>query len=152
MASKIIRIEVEKNNIPEVLDACAAQIELALQAIGSEAVGYSEKLCPVDTGNLRNSITWATEKASGGGESEVLANPEAGTVYIGSNVEYAPYVEFGTGKFASNGQGRQTPWLFQDSKGEWHITHGMKPHHFLRDALAKHGDHYKAILEAALKA
>lgn len=150
MASRIISIRVE-DHTSDVLDACTAQIELALQAIGSEAAGYSEKLCPVDTGNLRNSITWATEKTSGGGESTPLANPEVGTVYIGSNVKYAPYVEFGTGKFASNGQGRQTPWAFQDSKGEWHITHGMKPHHFLRDAMANHGDHYQAILEAALK-
>lgn len=39
---------------------------------------------PVDTGRLRNSITHQTENS----ETQSKA-------YIGTNVEYAPYVEFG---------------------------------------------------------
>ena len=48
----------------------------------------------VDTGALRRSIT-----------SEVEGN----TGIVGSNLLYAPYVEFGTGLFATNGDGRKTP-------------------------------------------
>jgi HK97 gp10 family phage protein len=47
---------------------------------------------PVNTGNLRNSITYEVEGNEG---------------IVGTNVEYAPYVEFGTGLFSSLGDGRQ---------------------------------------------
>lgn len=50
-----------------------------LERCGQAAEGYAKDLCPVDTGNLRNSISHAIDK---GGD----------TVYIGTNVEYAPYV------------------------------------------------------------
>ena len=52
----------------------------------------AKALVPVDTGNLRNSIT-----------HEVYGNEGV----VGTNVEYAPYVEFGTGLFSSQGDGRQ---------------------------------------------
>lgn len=45
----------------------------------------AKRLCPVDTGRLRNSITFGVDADSQG--------PYA---VIGTNVEYAPYVEFGT--------------------------------------------------------
>ncbi len=60
-------------------------IERALEAIGLQAEGYAKMLCPVDTGNLRNSITHTVD---GVGQK----------AYIGTNVEYAPYVEFGTSR------------------------------------------------------
>jgi len=45
----------------------------------------AKQLCPVDTGRLRSSISWRLERVGG-------------TVVgvVGTNVEYAPYVEFGT--------------------------------------------------------
>lgn len=50
-------------------------------------------------------------------------------------LEYAPYVEYGTGLFAEGGNGRATPWSYQDEAGNWHTTSGMKPAPFLRPAL-----------------
>ena len=50
-------------------------------------------------------------------------------MYIGTNVEYAPYVEYGD-----------------------NATHKTGGAHFLRDAAAEHGEHYKQIMEAALDA
>lgn len=52
-----------------------------LNRLGAIAEGYAVKLCPVDTGNLRNSITHA--------------QMDANTEVIGTPVEYAPYVELG---------------------------------------------------------
>lgn len=127
----------------DILAALKEQALLGMASIGQEAEGYAKenlKLFPrVDTGRLRNSVSHSIDD----GET---------AVYIGTNVEYAPYVEYGTGKYADNGQGRQSPWMYQDAKGQWHWTSGMKPSHFLRDAAADHVDRYKAILEAALKA
>ena len=75
---------------------------------------------PVDNGVLRNSIRSEVEGQQG---------------VVGTNIEYAPYVEFGTGLFAVNGDGRQTPWSYQDEMGEWHTTIGQHPQPFLGPAL-----------------
>lgn len=58
-----------------------SRVPIALEAVGLQAEGYAKQLCPVDTGRLRNSISHAVQ----GNE-----------VYIGSNVSYAPFVEYGT--------------------------------------------------------
>lgn len=80
----------------------------------------AKRLCPVDTGDLRSSITHEINNDVG---------------IVGTNKEYAPYVEFGTGIFASEGNGRDTPWSYQDDKGEWHTTVGQKPQPFLETAI-----------------
>lgn len=80
----------------------------------------AKRLCPVDTGDLRSSITHEVHNDVG---------------IVGTNKEYAPYVEFGTGIFASEGNGRDTPWSYQDDKGEWHTTVGQKPQPFLETAI-----------------
>ena len=93
--------------------------------------------CPVNTGNLRSSIT-----------SEVEGN----TATIGTNVEYAPYVEFGTGLFAKNGDGRQdVPWVYRDDEGNYHSTSGMKPQPYLLPALDDNRDAIKDIFNEAIK-
>lgn len=79
-----------------------------------------------DTGALQNSIT-----------STVETTNEAVIGYVSTNLEYAPYVEYGTGLFAENGNGRQTPWKYQDDDGNWHTTKGQHPQPFMRPALSE---------------
>lgn len=100
------------DNSDEFLKALPEQIEQALTAIGLTAETYAKQECPVDTGRLRNSITNA-----------VRADEKA--VYIGTNVEYAPYIELGTSR--------------------------MKARPYLRPAAANHADEYKQIVKAALR-
>lgn len=58
--------------------------------------------------------------------------------YIGSPLEYAPYVEIGTGIYSSQGDGRQTPWkYYSDRLGRWVTTEGQSPVPFLRPAVEK---------------
>jgi HK97 gp10 family phage protein len=85
-----------------------------------------------DTGALTNSISSRVEKSGG----DII-----GVVY--TPLEYAPYVEYGTGLFAEEG-GRKTPWAYQDDEGNWHKTNGQKPQPFLRPAL---DDNRKKIIE-----
>lgn len=66
--------------------AMKAGVEAAMEAIGMQAERNVKLEAPVDTGRLRNSIT---HTASGD------------TAYVGTNVEYAPYVEYGTYKMAA---------------------------------------------------
>ena len=102
------------DNSKEVSDNIKEALLRGLEKCGLMAEGYAKKLCPVDTGNLRNSIT-----------HEVVEDENA--VYIGTNNEYAAYVELGTGIYAEGGGGRPTPWVYQDANGNWHYTHGQKP-------------------------
>lgn len=67
----------------EIVDAIQTAIVRALYKIGLMAEGYAKKLCVWKTGRLRNSITFDMDGTS---------------VYIGTNVEYAGYVENGTSK------------------------------------------------------
>ena len=60
-------------------------------------------------------------------------NELVGIVY--SDILYAPYVEYGTGLFAEEAGRTDVPWHYQDEKGNWHTTSGMKPQPYLRPAL-----------------
>ena len=100
----------------DVLTAEQAAKEKALEIIGGKAESYAKRLCPVDTGNLRNSITHEQFDES--------------TEVIGTNVEYAPYVELG------------------------HLTaSGTKvaAQPFLRPAAENHTLEYRHIIESCMK-
>jgi phage protein, HK97 gp10 family len=99
------------DNSKEVLAALDRAKKNALTAIGMTAEGYAKKETPVNTGRLRNSMSNATN-----GDS----------VYIGSNVEYAPYVEFGS-------------------------IHNRHPAHMLQKAATQHTSEYKSIAKDALE-
>ena len=124
------------DNSKEVLEAMQQAAVRALEKCGLTADGYAKRLCPVDTGNLRNSITHTVDE-------------EEPAAYIGSNAEYAAYVELGTGKYISGG--RPTPWVYQDEKGNWHRTHGQKAQPYLKPAVSDHANTYRKIIEDELK-
>lgn len=99
-----------KDNTDEVLVALEKAKKRGLEAIGLTAEGHAKKETPVDTGRLRNSISHATDDEA---------------AYIGTNVEYATYVELG--------------------------ARGRKGKHMLQRAATEHTDEYKRIMEDALK-
>lgn len=112
----------------------------ALDAIGMKAEGYAKQETPVNLGRLRNSMTHVVQDNS---------------VYVGTNMgnEYGIYVEFGTGIYASEGNGRKDPWVYFDKKtGKFRLTRGSKPHHMIRRAATEHTDEYREIVKAAFKA
>mgnify|MGYP000172936185 CR=1 FL=1 len=112
----------------EVLEALDAAVGRALEKCGLVAEGHAKKLCPVDTGNLRNSITH-------------MVNDGEKAAYIGTNSEYAVYVECGTGRLLPRRQ--TTPWTYQDENGDWHLTHGQRAKPYIKPAVADHVDQYK---------
>ena len=103
----------------------------ALDAMGQQAVSHAKSNITsagrVDTGALRNSV------------SHIVAADEH-AVYVGTNAEHAVFNEMGTGIYLDGGGGRQTPWRYQDAKGNWHTTRGIRPIHFLRNAVQDHQD------------
>ena len=52
------------DNSEEVSAALKAALLRGLEKCGLVAEGYAKKLCPVDTGNLRNSITHAVDETA----------------------------------------------------------------------------------------
>lgn len=126
-----MKVEIIDNS-KEVKKEFEASVLRALEKCGLTAEGYAKKLCPVDTGNLRNSISHIVD------ESELSA-------YVGTNSEYGPYVELGTGKYYPGG--RKDPWVFQDAKGNWHMTHGQRAQPYLKPSVADHADQYRAIIK-----
>lgn len=130
-----VEIEVGEDNIPTVKEAINRAILKGLETIGIFAQGIAYNLCPKDTGYLSRSIT-----------HKVVSGEKA--VYIGTNVDYAPYVELGTGIYYSGG--RRTPWFYVDAKGTGHFTHGSKPRPFLKPAAEGYADEYNRIMEEAL--
>lgn len=105
-------VEIREDNARQIAGAIDQALARALEEVGLVAEGYAKKECPVDTGRLRNSITHQVR-------------PSEKSVYIGTNVDYAPYVELGTSR--------------------------MKPQPFLRPAAADHEGTYKKIFESELK-
>lgn len=97
-------MEIEfTDNSAAILTELEAKRIVALEMIGLQAESHTKNNIRaagrVDTGYYRNSITH-------------LVKAEEGTVYVGSNLEYAIYNELGTGRYASNGQGRKGFWVY----------------------------------------
>lgn len=153
-----ISITIEDHS-EEFLRELDAKVPVALEECGLVAEGYAKRLCTVDTGLLRNSITHAA-----GGESPAIVSYRASkgsnrgktgkrlsagsknaglvkvgfydgtapnssdgeySMYIGTNVEYAPYVEMGT------------------------IRTRAQP--FIKPAIINHINQYKQIIKRRLK-
>lgn len=132
-----IKFELENTDSFELLDEIALRrgMERACALVERRA----KEKAPKDTGALRRSIT--SEIGYEGGEL-------VGTVF--TPLEYAPYVEYGTGLFAEKGGRKDVPWHYQDDKGEWHSTSGQKPQPFMRPALNENREEIMRIIKEAL--
>ena len=132
-----------KDNTDEVISALEKAKKRGLEAIGLVAEGHAKKKITqakaVDTGRLRNSITFAVSGESanissysgdhgeeGGSYSGTAPNDKEKSVYIGTGVEYAIGIETGSHRKAG----------------------GV---HFLQDAASNHSDEYKRLMEDSMK-
>lgn len=150
-------IHVENDHMDEIIAECNRRAKAALQLCGAQCernakINLEHSPRRIDTGLLRNSITYAMAGGSANIASYSGDNPsryrmddtipsgsysgempvavtDTGTtdqaVYVGTNVEYAPYVHEGTQR--------------------------MAPNRFLRNAMSEHIPEYKAIIEKVLK-
>ena len=109
-------------------------IEKALNK-GCIVVEYdAKKRCPVGkTGLLRNSIRHWVE-------------PNTNEGYVGTRMSYAPYVEYGTGIYARDGDGRQTPWVYRTADGEFYFTEGQKPQPYIEPALEENVNEINRVM------
>lgn len=127
-----------ENNAPLVREQFEACMKRALTAIGMQAESYAKQSIneadAIDTGRLINSVTWGTAERTGSFDysdyegnhyADTIGLAEEDAVYIGSNVEYAPYIEYGHHSYA-----------------------GV---HFLKDAAGNHTAEYKEIIKQSME-
>ena len=88
------------------------------QRIQSQA----SELAPVDEGNLKGSIDLS------------FKSPFHATVSVGAS--YAPYVEFGTGVYATQGsRAKHIPWTYYSPGYGWVTTSGIRAQPFWTPSL-----------------
>ena len=137
MSIKFDGLDEVLNSLESLADS--AKFEAALGRACALVERSAKQNAPKDTGALRRSITSKVEK--NGDEIQ-------GVIY--TPLEYAPYVEYGTGLFAEEGGRQDVPWNYQDDKGEWHSTSGQKPQPFMRPALDENRAQILRILKEGL--
>lgn len=114
-----------QSRVPEVLSAAATAADRALEKMGGTAETYAKKKCPVKTGRLKGSIT------------HKRSTSEADTMLVGTNVEYAPYVELGHDQEV----GRYVPAI-----GKRLVASHVDGKPFLKPAIEDHVSEYKEIV------
>lgn len=80
-----VRVVLNSGALNQLLNSPGGDVGKALQQAVTRVDRAAKMNCPVDTGRLRSSITNRVG-VEGGGLVGI----------VGTNVEYAPYVEFGT--------------------------------------------------------
>lgn len=136
-----ISVKIDHDNSKEIKAALEKVKDVILEEWGLAAEGFAKKgITNVvydtpqspsykRTGRLRASLTYATKhvESTPGREADAKDGmkksevPDENTVIIGTNVEYGPYVEFGTSK--------------------------MPPRPYLAPAVEDHKEEYKKIMQ-----
>ena len=124
------------NSVNKMQELLMQNMELTLDHIAEKA---KEKV-GVGTGALR-----ADTRSLG---VEIVGDEVHGAV--GNSLEYAIYHHQGTGIYASDGNGRKTPWVYEDPKtGEKIYTRGSKPNPYLKDTIEQEQSTISKLLGGA---
>ncbi len=131
---KIIGTSQARNRVKALSRDSKAKVAEGVNKAAAIVLGGAKADCPVDTGLLRSSIHLTPAETRG---SNISAE-------VGTNVEYAPYVEFGTG--ARGGYPYETKTKLSYSKN----TAGQVAQPFLGKSLHENKDTVTAIIKGAL--
>lgn len=118
--------------------ANAEGLKEALEQATLLVEGEAKKKAPKKDGDLRRSIQSRVEGFEG-----IVSTP----------LEYAPYVEYGTGLFSSHPMGgrKDVPWVYQDEKtGQFVATSGQHPQPYMAPALNENREEIIRILKGGL--
>lgn len=143
-----------EDNSGVVMEHFLRALDLGLNEIGERAVEYARA-------ELRKSKPYR-EGAPGKPAIDTSALYESVGYYVkgdevfigagGPGVEYAPIIEFGSGKFSTLGGGTpKETWVYQDEFGDWHMGFPMKPRPYIKPAASEHTKEYREVLKEFLE-
>ena len=130
-------VKIDANSLLKRIDKMGSETNISA-AIGKACAlveGEAKKKAPKDTGALRRSIS-STVKGTEG----IVFTP----------LEYAPYVEYGTGLFAEEGGRKNVPWYYKDEEGKWHRSSGQHPHPYMRPALNENREEILRLIKEGI--
>lgn len=136
-------IEVEITQSPDFeakTDALRKAVEKAVKAHAHLMRDYAAGIAPVRTGRLKDSITSRTESEG----SEISA-------IVGTNLEYAPYVEYGTGRGGDAFGGATYDGHTDESISYTEDWEGMLAQPYLRPALYDLEGTFRDSIERAVR-
>lgn len=154
MASvKYFKVRMTKDNRKVCEEKLKEAVMASLQDIGDAVLRHIAERVPRDTGDLLNSYLVVVHDTF---------DDKIGKVEIGSSLEYAPYVELGTGpnyekppKWVTNNAERghhlEDPWWYMGKDGEWHRGWFIHSQPHLRPAIIGHSAEYKRIFKNNLQ-
>lgn len=118
--------EFERRYIREIKRVVRETVEII--------VGEAKANVPYDTGALHDSI-------------EVVYFRGGLSAQIKVGEDYGIYVEFGTGIYARDGDGRKTPWVYFNKRdGRYYWTQGNRPQPFFTPAVEAGAAHFRREL------
>lgn len=124
------------NSVNKMQELLMQNMELTLDHVA----GKTKEKVGVGTGALR-----ADTRSLG---VEIVGDEVHGAV--GNSLEHAIYHHQGTGIYASDGNGRKTPWAYEDPKtGEKIYTRGSKPNPYLKDTIEQEQSTISKLLGGA---
>jgi len=155
----MVRIDLDIKNLNQAINDISrwekTKRDAVRRAVNTSALNIqkgAKERCAVDTGRLRASIAMQPYQ-------------DGMTMQVGTKLHYAPYVEFGTGRYVSvpSGvkgvpeKGRGTPWMYPETKngkktGNMVWTRGSKPQPFLFPAAEAEKPKVISRIGKALKA
>ena len=130
-------VKIDANSLLKRIDGMCSETNISA-AIGKACAlveGEAKKKAPKDTGALRRSISSTVKGLEG-----IVFTP----------LEYAPYVEYGTGLFAEKGGRKNVPWYYKDEEGKWHMTSGQHPHPYMRPALNENREEILRLIKEGI--
>lgn len=101
--------------------------EKVKEKIYSTMVGWMYETMGVLQGQTIENSRVDTGQTRGSYQYRVIEKGDRVEGYLGSNAENAIWEEYGTGEYALKGNGRKTPWVYKNRKGEFYWTTGKKP-------------------------
>ena len=145
----VFSFHVKVDNREKVFRELKSVCEKTLNEIGDAAIEHIRETVPVDTGALRDSYMKDVDAANK-------------RLRVGSPLEYAPFVELGTGpnyeqppgwvtNLAQMGHHDVDPWWYLGDDGEWHQGWFVRSQPHLRPAFLNHVKEYKDIFKKNLQ-
>ena len=124
-----------EDNSKKIKKALMEVSEQALEEAALLVEGQAKALAPVRTGELRDKI-----------DHNIKTVDDMKIARIGSPLQYAIYVEYGTGEHATSGAGRKGGWVYKGPDGKFYFTRGMKAQPFLLPAFRRNKKNIENII------